>query len=233
MNTISRSVALAALLAASTFFENAVQAVPVVATYVDTSDCDFHGSLTLGHELGDVLEGFPLDEALTVSIQPTSQVVCVGDDGLPNDWEVDITNLSSYSYQDLFAVADDGIAIGNFDGMITDSINSPAVSTTAFRIDDVGSNNSLSGDNGNLIFEPGETWTFLISNFTDVNNTSLTPPPFFGSIGRFSGSSAVLNDRSTLSIVANRVPIPEPTGLSLFCTSSALLSMSRYRKRKK
>ncbi len=200
---------------AAFLLSSVAQAVPIQASYVDTSDCDTQGPTTFDHELGDIAEGFPTDEAFDVTVQQTSQVVCVGDDGLPNDWQVEITNLSPFSYQDLFLVADEGIAVGNFDGLITDPVNAPAVSTTAFRIDDLGTNkNLIGGDNGNLIFEPGEAWTFLITNMIDVNNAGLSPPPFFGSIGLFSGSSNVLNDRSTLSIVANRV-IPEPSSLVL------------------
>ena len=204
--------------------------VAVNGTYVDTTDCDLHGTKTFGHELGNIADGFPIDEALAVNVQQSPQLVCVGDDGVPNEWQVDITNLSSFRYKDLFFVADEDIGIGNMDGTMTDASFSPPIPTAAFRIDNLGQNNNLiAGDvNANLIFDPGETWQFLVTNFIRISNPFVNPVPALGSIGLFSASSNFINDRSSASVLAIQLPIPEPA-TSLLLVIGSLMSLGTRR----
>ncbi|MCG8450344.1 MAG: PEP-CTERM sorting domain-containing protein, partial [Pirellulales bacterium] len=118
---------------------------------------------------------------------------------------------SSNSFVDLFFVADEGNTVGNRDGQIQDLSVVGSGSTDAFRIDNVGLNQPLIGGDvgGDLIFGPGESWTFLVTNF---GNPTLAPPTF-QSAGAFAGTS--FDPNSTASIVANLFVIPEPATCSL------------------
>jgi hypothetical protein len=110
---------------------------------------------------------------------------------------VTITNLSPIAYTDLFFVADLGNTIGNADGTI--------FGQDAFRIDAIGPTNanllfeSIAADG---IFDPTESWTFLLSDF--LVTTGPPGAPFFGSLGVAGATSG----SSNASIVANPVPIP-------------------------
>lgn len=189
---------------------SAAHAVPVQGVFVDDpARCDSIPQTNLTHELGDVLQGFPIDEGLDIHATLTSQLVCVNDDGVANDYVVTMVNLSSTSWVDLFFVADDGVFIGNADGSAAD-LTAPGF-TDAFKIDNVGVNaNLIGGDNGNLIFEPGEAWRFLVSNFLTPGNV----PPTFGSIGQFAASSSA-NFKSTASILATPMVVPEPSAVAM------------------
>jgi hypothetical protein len=188
--------------------------VPVVANYLEDPRCDVLPSQALTHELGD-LALFPLNESIFVQAVPTQVHICAPNDLIANDWQVDIVNTSGIAWQNLFFVGNLGMTIGNADGNMIDVVNAPGVVTDAFRIDGTvtgGLNNNLVFEslNVNEIFEPGERWTFYVTNFMD--NQGLTPPPFLRTPGLFAGSAplnAALPD--TASIVAT--PVPEPTTL--------------------
>jgi hypothetical protein len=54
-------------------------------------------------------------------------------------------------------------------GRLVDVVNAPGVTADAFKIDGtvtLGANNPLFGESGtvNEIFEPGETWRFIVTN---------------------------------------------------------------------
>src|SRR5207237_760814 len=142
---------------------------------------------TLTHELGET-GFFPINEAIQVQVSPATFTVCVADDGLPDDWIVQMTNISGQTWKDLFFVSNLDMEIGNADGSVIDVINAPQVKSDAFRIDGTvtaGLNNNLLSESGivNEIFEPGETWRFNVSNF--IRNTGLIFPPSFRSPGLF------------------------------------------------
>ena len=185
------------------------RAVPVNGLYTEDSRCDVIPNQTLSHEIGE--NTFPLNELILVFVG-VGPVVCVGDDGVANDFVVQMTNLSSIPYMDLFFVADDGILIGNADGTVQDLIGAPGVSADAFRIDGTvtvtGINDNLFGESGivNEIFEPGETWRFMVTNV--VFPASVPPTLIFDSVGGFAGSSIGFPP-STASILGT--PIPEPS----------------------
>ena len=188
-------------------------AVPVQAVYTDDPlGCDQHGTQQLTHELGDAAV-FPIDEALNITVTQTTiapvHFECVSDDGIPNEWIVRIINLSNIPYTDLFFVADEGAAVGNFDGFTVDTAFPGA--TTSFRIDGTvtpGINNPLLSESGPVdeILQPGEIWQFTVTNFNPF------AAPSFGSPGQFAASSA-LSAFSNASILAN--PVPEPASLAL------------------
>jgi hypothetical protein len=76
------------------------RAVPVSGSYVEDARCDVQANQTLGHEIGETA-GFPIDERIAVFVSAAFSYACVGDDGAPNDFAVQMTNLSQYAYTDL------------------------------------------------------------------------------------------------------------------------------------
>lgn len=198
-------------------------AVPTIAPFVDTPPCDTH-AITLTHELGNppAAGSFPPDEAIDSASTPVQQQGCstfVQPNGIL-DWVVTITNLTSTHWVDLFFVADADKSYGNVDGLILGGL--------AFRIDGVGINVPLLAESlaPDLVFEPGETWTFLVIDWDPGANGG--PPSLMGSIGV--GVGSVTDPSSTASIVANpRLRVPEPATELLI--GAALLAGWRLRRR--
>ena len=227
-----RAAALApALLAAGLLASpDPAHAVPVNGSYVEDARCDVVPSQTLGHEIGETA-GFPIDERIAVFVSQAFTYECVGDDGAPNDFVVQMTNLSQYAYTDLFFVADDGILIGNADGVVEDVLGAPGVFADAFEIDGtvtLGVNNPLLNESGivNEIFEPGETWRFVVTNVLFPAN--IPPQLVFDSVGGFAGSSSGF-PLSTASILGNQV-VPEPSTALLVGLGLASLAAARRRR---
>lgn len=208
---------------------NAAQAVPVVGLYQDDpAHCDNHGALTLTHELGD-LTVFPANEAIdttaTLSTDP-AHFTCEPDDGVPNEYRVRMVNLTPVDWVDVFFVADAGVLVGNYDGGVADASSSPPVYVEAFRIDDVGLNQPLVSESviPNGVFESGEIWEFLVTNFT------ANGPPQFGSVGVFAQTSALgIDTVSNASILAR--PVPEPTAAGIVLAAVLALCPRRWRSR--
>jgi hypothetical protein len=201
------------------------EAYPVQAQFTDAPHCDTVPATTLTHELGTG-NAFPIDEQIAAGALLTSKVICVPDDGIANDYEVRITNLSPIAWQDLFFVVDEGSVVGNYDGVMNNLAF--GIGTAAFRIDGTltvtGNNDNLLLESGgipnNEIFEPGESWTFLVSNFVDPAGIG----PVFDSVGFGVGSPGF--PPSTASILAN--PVPEP-GTLVLLTLGALAMRRRIR----
>jgi hypothetical protein len=219
--------ALAALPALLLGLPGISGAVPVNGAYVDDARCDAIPNQTFSHEIGE--NSFPLNELIQVFVGPAPTTRCVGDDGVMNDFVVQIINLSPIAYVDLFFVADDGILIGNADGMAEDLINAPGIFADAFKIDGTvtitGINDTLMGESAtvNEIFEPGESWRFIVTNV--IFPASVPPTLIFDSVGGFAGGSLGYPP-STASIVGT--PIPEPsTALLVGLGLTALARMRR------
>jgi len=102
---------------------------------------------------------------------------------------VSITNKSPFAFSDLWYVVDDGTVITNFDGGIDNPVN--PMFNRAFKIDSVGINKPLVSESiaVNGIFESGETWEFILDDYTGpgdaskftsvgiVSPTPIPPPP--------------------------------------------------------
>src|SRR4051794_19217402 len=99
------SAAAAAAVFALSALPSAVQAVPVQGGYIDDPRCDPIPNQQLSHELGEQ-QFFPVNESFQVQVAPATFYICVPDDGIQNDWIVQITNTSGQSWKDLFFVAD-------------------------------------------------------------------------------------------------------------------------------
>jgi hypothetical protein len=227
-NKVLSAAALAAvsMLTASRW----AQAVPINGLYTEDPRCDTIPTQTLSDELGRV-PFFPLNEAIDVNVVPAQNTVCVPDDGIANDWIVQMTNISGVAWKNLFFVANQGMTIGNADGSMIDLIGAPGVTTDAFRIDGtvtLGLNNNLLGEsiNPDEIFQPGEIWRFNVSNFMGGAAGGVLPP-MFTTPGKFAGSSPVTTT-DTASILA--IPVPEPTTVGALGMVTAAMLMRRPRR---
>ncbi len=183
-------------------------ATPVEGDYFDGPDCDFHGPRIAVDELGTVI--FPPDELIDASFTPWQEPACpVTDDPAFPNVLVHMTNLTPFVWDDLFYVADPETSFTNVDGFAF-SATVPGATTPAFRIDSIGANRPLIGESliANGLFEPGETWDFIIQDYT--NSLGLAPSALssfdfaFGSLG---------DSHSSGSIVQFRVPAPGATAL--------------------
>ncbi len=172
------------------------------------------------HELGNQAT-FPDDEWIdSAFIMWTEEIACFdgGDEpGLSNAL-VSITNRTNRAWSDLHYVADPETIITNFDGWIGNPVLLDA--EEAFKIDNLGINRPLVSESiaANLIFEPGETWEFIIQDYA---NALGGPANAFDSVNIASLSSGW--PPSTGSIVT-----PEPATLALL----ALGSIALLRRRK-
>lgn len=208
------------------------QAVPVTGVYIEDPRCDTLPNQFLSHELGDI-NSFPINEAFIVnSVSHALFTVCVPDDGIANDWIVDITNASGIAWKDLYFVADLGMTVGNADGSMVDAIGAPSVLTDAFKIKGTvtpGLNSNLLGESGIVdeIFSPGESWRFNVSNFQWLFGAPPVPP-IFQTPGVFAGSAPVLAPPiNTASILAT--PVPEPSVLGALGIVAAVVLTRRPR----
>jgi len=169
---------------------------PISEFFLDDMRCDGLFDHPVSEELGvnPAFPGdFPVAEEITSSLEP-GVVICVAGDGDPtNDYNVTITNVSPFDYIDVFFVGDIGVTIGNADGAMCGGM------CDAFLIDPFGVNPNLISESfsSDGIFESGETWEFIVTDF-------VTPgpplPPTFGSLGV--GVSGPIPS-STASILAN------------------------------
>ena len=166
-------------------------------------------------EFGD---GFPPGELLTSSFMTTNETACwdgSDDPAIPNAL-VTIVNLTTKTVP-LFYVADPLTTITNFDGWIGNVGLGDA--QYAFRIDWVGINKPLVSEslNWNNLFEPNETWKFIIQDFRQG-----LPPDPFASPGI--ASVSLPDPRSTGSLIT-----PEPATLGLLALGGVGLLARRQR----
>jgi len=161
-------------------------AVPTSGFIDNLPNCDFFPTeLDFGDELGlgaatDFGFGpfpFPPDEEITSLVQGTGSPVCGGVVGTL----IEITNLTPIAWHDVIYVADSDTSITNFDGTVDDFL--------AFRIDSVacdpvGTHHPLISESitSDCIFEPGETWVFVLDDYVNVNIAGVGPAALY-SIG--------------------------------------------------
>ena len=199
---------------------------PVAGQFTNDSRGDAIADLMLNREIGDSAL-FPIPDGILYHDHRAIQTVGVADDGIANDWLVHITNITGQSFGNLFFVADVGATIGNADGTIADTIGAPGVPTDAFHIDALGTNpnlimESISPDG---IFQPGEQWEFVVTNF---NTGTQSFAPTLISPGEFSGSSPLGGLGGTNASILATV-VPEPSTLSIV----ALMALSALRRRRR
>ncbi|MEM8679921.1 MAG: hypothetical protein AAGF97_11255 [Planctomycetota bacterium] len=200
------------------------QADFVDGIYLDLPRCDNHGPRRATEELGDPMVFSPGQQIDHVSTFLDKSACVPGDNpNMPNAL-VSMTNLTDRSWTDLFYVGDPSTMFSNVDG-IGDAGVFPDLSGLAFRIDSVGVNRPLIFESiaANDIFEPGETWNFIVQDYV----SPIGPPDSFFSVG-FADASTAIIETSAASIV--HFPVPEPGGtLSLLMAGLAGLIGGRRR----
>ena len=173
------------------------------------------------HELGNL---FPTYEAIGSNYEPDAPYrPCLqnpDDPQIPNPL-VWISNLGTWTWTDVWYVGDTDptgapeTLMQNYHGLVNGGL--------AFKIDNIGLNTplvyeSITVDN---IFEPGETWAFVIQDYTNLLGLS---PALMGSpgVGIFSPGDKI----SSGSIIA----IPAPGAILLGSIGVGLVGWLRRRK---
>ena len=214
---LAGAVALALVLSAS----------PAVAVWVDVNfTSDGQDPLFLPNmvdELG-IAPIFPPDEEIMAIDVLTDYTPCIDPDNQDDPFllntEVIMTNLTTTDFRDVWYVADLDTGLTNFDGTVNLG--------HAFKIDTLGFNRPLITESFfplNDIFEAGETWHFVIQDYT--NGLGL-PASLLSSVGVGVGS---LGLTSTGSIVA--IPVPEPGTVMMFFGAGLMGLVALARRRKK
>ena len=190
------------------------------------------------HELGTppIFTAFP-DELIEAVDTQTNETVCfdTSPDNIPDDPLVPnalvlMTNLTPTYWAQVWYVADSPeTRHSNYDGWVSGVAG--ALGGTAFRIDRKASDpfgvhhplvsESMLPDG---IFEPGETWAFVIQDYV---NALGKPASALGSIGVPSSPLAIPPDPSSGSIIA--VPVPEP--LTMVLLGLGGIGMIKHRRK--
>ncbi len=154
------------------------------------------------HELGN---GFPADELISSLDVATSLIACPTQYGSGQNYLVTMTNLSSIGWKNVAYVADPETSITNHDKFFVNS-------EEAFYIDYVGANVSLVSESmtANTIFEPGETWQFIIQEYVNAGGLAASAFGSWDAINTLGlvGSQSGGDPSSSGSIIADVVPEP-------------------------
>jgi len=178
----------------------AMLAVPVGATLVSITVTGPTGldplsiaSAPYADELGHAAFFPPGEQISFTSIDTTLSANAGTDSPSLTNKLVSITNLTSFSFPDVFFVANAGGTFSNFDGYVNASM--------AMKIDSVGLNKSLYSESmpADGLFKPGETWNFIVQDWASS-----------ASVDWFFTSGVVGGTDSMPSII-----VPEPTSVAL------------------
>jgi hypothetical protein len=175
-------------------------------------------------ELGTNATIFPWNELISsLTVGTTDEHGCFDgyDDLSLTNWVVQITNLTPFDFTSVWYVADPETQVSNYDGWVA---NWGFVDyEEAFKIDWLGINRPLIYESmgSNNVFEAGETWRFILQDWTNSLGGS---PSDFSSAGVSSNSTGL---PSTGSIIA----VPEPGSLGLLALGAvAIAVLCRRRK---
>ena len=197
-------------------------AVPVKVSFDDSIKCD---KLYLPNEVDELGRGglvgpggtgypFPLDETIRVAAETTYRSVCKDtDDPDVRNALVHITNITSpkRAFKALWYVGNPNTYLSNVDGVVLQQGYESLGTGLAFRIDDIGKNTPLISESlgpANGIFEHGETWKFIIQDFSTGTGPSADEISSIGVAGGSLAGGATIAHLSSGSIIA--VPVPEP-----------------------
>ena len=198
-------------------------AVPVKVTFDDYTHCDPLHVPNAVDELGRggaAVPGapgypFPLDETIRVAATETDWTACEGsDDPDLRNALIHITNITfpKQSFSDVWYVGNPNTYLSNVDGVVSQQGAEDLGSGLAFRIDAMGMNRPLLSESiapADGIFSPGETWKFIVQDFSTGTGPAADEISSIGVAGgSLVGGSAVFH-HSSGSIIA--VPVPEPS----------------------
>jgi len=175
-------------------------AVPTSVTSVDVPPCDALLPPPAVDELGTAPAFSPFPDELISAVATLGNPACLSTDlhGTAPDALVLMTNLTTVSFTDVWYVADpEETFLTNVDILVNGA--------EAFKIDYLGVNVPLVFESilADAIFVPGETWHFIIQDYSNVFGL---PPSALGSIGV--PSAVAVPDGSSGSIIAI---VPEPS----------------------
>ncbi len=211
------------LLALLVFFNSTAQAIPTYTQWEDIGNQDPLRTPMMVHELGVNPSGaapFPQSELISAYYYPdVDYTPCSQNPDNPNlpNPVVGITNLTGISWTSVWYVADfySGAIppMSNDDGWVNGG--------RAFKIDSVGLNTPLIYESitFNGIFEPGETWEFVIQDY--FNMYGLAPSAFSSA-----GVPSFPDQLSSGSIIA----IPVPGAFLLSSLGAGLVGYLRKRR---
>ncbi len=177
---------------------------------------------------------FPADETIRVAATFTDEIACEEkDDPDMVNARVYITNITfpEQSFSHVWYVGNPNTYLSNVDGYVTQQGYEDLGAGLAFLIDTEGKNRPLLSEsiNPDGIFEPGETWEFIIQDFS--TGTWGPTADEINSIGVAGGSlagGAVASDyMSSGSIIA--LPIPEPS-VAMLLGSALVAFVGRGRR---
>jgi len=198
-------------------------AVPAVAvpttglTITDLTTCDVLSAPTTMEELGQG-PTFPVGSQITTLGAAVATTACASvlDNPLITNIRLSITNLNAIGFSAVYYVANAGTAFTNIDGTIN--------LLSAMRIDATGTNAPLVSESitVNGIFEPGETWQFIIQDFTNATLAA-------GAINAIGVPDTNLPPTASGNILG--VPVPEPGTAALVALGLLGMALARARAR--
>ncbi len=193
-------------------FEPAQEAFGIITpvTHEDLSVCDVLSVPPIVDELG---EGFPPSELISAIEPPVPFALpCPGSSTAPipgsNERTIEIVNLSGIARTDVWYVADPSTSITNVDGIIV----GPGGEGLAFKIDTVGVNRPLMLEtiSSNGIFDIGESWLFVLQDYSGPGDPAAFGSPIVVSSGAADASSGSIISvpfSSETPVGGNMIPI--------------------------
>ncbi len=214
---MAAALAMAAAVTTAKARPVSVDSIPVT--------CDAFGPGGSYHELGlpSTLSGgsFPADQAIIYGASQLGEDdPCGTTSGQPGiDTLVSMTNLTSITWHDVWFVADPNPATGtpthtNVDALIGEG----PTPGEGFRIDTTGINVPLIFEDiaSNELFEPGETWEFVIQDWYMPGIVEFTSIGIGGESGIAGAAGLPLSNASIIARPFDQPPpIPEPATLGL------------------